>query len=41
VKRILIAILLLVSIVVAALAITWWRSPRTGHVQDEAMLAGL
>lgn len=40
-KRILIAILLLVSIVVAALAITWWRSPRTGHVQDEAMLAGL
>jgi hypothetical protein len=42
VKRVLIALaLLLLLAVVAAFAVTWWRSPKIGHVKDEALLAGL
>ena len=40
-KKILLIIVLLLVIVAAAYAITWWRSPKIGHVQDEAQLAGL
>lgn len=40
-KKILIVIVLLLVIVAAAYALTWWRSPKIGHVQDEAKLAGL
>jgi hypothetical protein len=41
VKKILILLVVLVLIVAAGFALTWWRSPKIGHVQDEAMLAGL
>lgn len=32
---------LLIVVVAAPLFINWWRSPKIGHVKDEAMLAGL
>jgi hypothetical protein len=45
VKRIFIAvgvvIFVVVVIVAATVFLTWWRSPKIGHVKDEAMLAGL
>ena len=44
-KRMIIAVALLISllivVVAAPLFINWWRSPKIGHVKDEAMLAGL
>ncbi|MGA7234028.1 MAG: hypothetical protein WBY44_00005, partial [Bryobacteraceae bacterium] len=44
-KRIFIAvgvvIFVVVVIVAATVFLTWWRSPKIGHVKDEAMLAGL
>ena len=44
-KRIFIAVgvaIFAVVVIVAATAFhTWWRSPKIGHVKDEAMLAGL
>ena len=40
-KKIVIVIVLLLVVVAGAYAITWWRSPKIGHVQDEAQLAGL
>jgi hypothetical protein len=45
VKRIFIAVGLLIGLLIAVVAaaafLTWWRSPKIGHVKDEAMLAGL
>jgi hypothetical protein len=40
-KKIVIVTVLLLVVVAGAYAITWWRSPKIGHVQDEAQLAGL
>ena len=40
-KKILIVIVLLLVVVAGAYALNWWRSPKIGHVQDEAQLAGL
>jgi hypothetical protein len=40
-KKILIVIVLPLVLVGAGFAITWWRSPKIGRVQDEAQLAGL
>jgi hypothetical protein len=34
-------IFLLLLLVCVGFAITWWRSPKIGHVQDEAQLAGI
>ena len=38
-KKILIVVVLLLVIVAGAYGITWWRSPKIGHVEDEAQLA--
>src|ERR1022692_4952706 len=40
-KKILIVLLLVVVVAVGAWLFTWWRSPKIGHVKDEAQLAGL
>lgn len=40
-KKILIALFVLVVAAGAVLFLTWWRSPKIGHVLDEAQLAGL
>src|SRR5712691_1551595 len=40
-KKILIVVAVLVVIVAGAFALSWWRSPKTGRVRDEAELAGL
>jgi hypothetical protein len=40
-KTLLIVLVLLLVLVGVGFAITWWRSPKIGHVQDEAQLAGL
>ncbi len=40
-KKILIALFVLVVAVVAVLFLTWWRSPKIGNVRDEAQRAGL
>jgi len=40
VKRILITLIVLVILAAAAGVLTWWRSPRIGHVKDEAARAG-
>jgi hypothetical protein len=45
VKRVFVAVVVLIAllivVVAAPLFINWWRSPKIGHVKDEAMLAGL
>ncbi len=40
-KRILIALLVLLMVLAGALVFAWWRNPKIGHVKDEAQLAGL
>src|ERR1039457_306171 len=40
-KKILIVLLLVVVVAVGAWLFTWRRSPKIGHVKDEAQLAGL
>jgi hypothetical protein len=40
-KKLLIVIVLLLVLVGVGFAVTWWRSPKIGHVQDEAKLTGL
>lgn len=40
-KKILIVLLVVVLAVAGVLWLTWWRSPKIGHVKDEAQLAGL
>jgi len=41
VRTVLIIIVVLAIVVAGAFALAWWRSPKIGHVQDEAQLAGL
>ena len=40
-KRILIALLVLLIVLAGALVFVWWRNPKIGLVKDEALLAGL
>ena len=40
-KRILIVLVLLLIVVAGAWLLTWWKSPKIGHVKDEAQLAGV
>lgn len=40
-KKVLIFLVVVVFIAAGALVLAWWRSPKIGRVQDEAMLAGL
>jgi hypothetical protein len=40
-KKLAIVILLLVAVGAGVLFLNWWRSPKIGHVKDEAQLAGV
>jgi len=40
-KKVLIVLVVLLVVVGGVFALIWWRNPRIGHVQDEAMRAGL